>query len=840
MEKLPVDNPNPLLNVDCQALLDENRALKDENQALQDEVQKLRARLEEPEELKRTISEGDLDALVMPVSNEDLPVFTLADADSTFHTMAEIANEDIVVVDANFKITYVGKRLLDKTGYSQEEVIGRPWMHFVDREYKTFVKKKIKERRDGSNDSYEVKFIRRDSSPHWVLVSSKPLFDNDGKFKGAFAMLTDITERKQAEISLKKSESSLAQAQRIAHIGSWEWNIQTGDVHWSDELYFIYGVDKHTFIPTINSFADYIHPDDREFVYRIMNQIMSGEKSVNFDFRIISVDGSMHILNTIAEVIDFDENGKPRLLKGINQDITERKKVEEALRESEQRLQAILDGSDNAFYVKDLEGRFILINKHLEELLGMKRDGVYGKTDYDFFTPELADCYKVNDSRILASGVPEQLEEVADLVDGHHIFLANKFPLYDLHGKPYAICGISADITERKRIDEALKESEEKYRNIVETANEGIWVLDAKIKITYANTKMAEMLGYSPEEMIGKQGVYFVDNEYKKYTELRTEKRKQGIDEVHENKLVRKDGSTLWVLVNSKSLFDKAGKFTGILAMLTDITELKNAQEERERLLDHIQQEKDRLSALVNSITDEIWFADTQKNFALVNPSGLSEFGISTEEYIGVENLAKNLEVYRPDGSSRPIEEAPNLLALQGEVVKNQEEIIRTPVHGELRYRQVSASPVRDTNGNIIGSVAVVRDITELKEAEKALREAHDSLEERVKERTVELEKAYKSLKESENGLAEAQKIAHIGNWDWNIVTNALHWSDEIYRIFGCNPQEFGATYNAFLSYIHPDDREYVNNAVIEALNGKSYSIDHRVILADGEECIVH
>jgi PAS domain S-box-containing protein len=98
------------------------------------------------------------------------------------------------------------------------------------------------------------------------------------------------------------------------------------------------------------------------------------------------------------------------------------------------------------------------------------------------------------------------------------------------------------DITERKQIEEALNESEEKYRNIVETANEGIWILDADVRITYANNKIAEMLGYSPEEMIGKHGAYFVDDEYKKYTELRTEKRKLGIDEVHENKLVRKDG----------------------------------------------------------------------------------------------------------------------------------------------------------------------------------------------------------------------------------------------------------------------------------------------------------
>ena len=134
-----------------------------------------------------------------------------------------------------------------------------------------------------------------------------------------------------------------------------------------------------------------------------------------------------------------------------------RKQAKKALKESEQRLQAIIDGSDNAFYVKDLNGHFILINKHLEKLLGMKREEVIGKTDYDLFTPELADCYKMHDSKILETGVPEQLEEVSYLVDGWHTFLANKFPLYDLHGKSYAICGISTDITERKQTQLRLK-----------------------------------------------------------------------------------------------------------------------------------------------------------------------------------------------------------------------------------------------------------------------------------------------------------------------------------------------------------------------------------------------
>lgn len=109
-----------------------------------------------------------------------------------------------------------------------------------------------------------------------------------------------------------------------------------------------------------------------------------------------------------------------------------------------------------------------------------------------------------------------------------------------------------------------------------------------------------------------------------------------------------------------------------------------------------------------------------------------------------------------------------------------------------------------------------------------------------IKKRTEEIEKAYRSLKESEKCLAEAQKIAHLGSWNWNIVSNELYWSDEIYRIFGLSPQEFGATYDAFLSYVHPEDRDCVNNAVKGALEGKPYSIDHRIILKGGEERIVH
>ena len=122
----------------------------------------------------------------------------------------------------------------------------------------------------------------------------------------------------------------------------------------------------------------------------------------------------------------------------------------------------------------------------------------------------------------------------------------------------------------------------------------------------------------------------------------------------------------------------------------------------------------------MNSISDEVWFADPDGNFTLTNPSAAREFMLGkASDGVTVQQMASDLEVLRTDGSPRPMEEAPPLKALKGEVVKGQEEMVRTPANGELRFRQVNASPVRDAAGQIIGSVSIVRDITESKRAEK-------------------------------------------------------------------------------------------------------------------------
>jgi PAS domain S-box-containing protein len=154
------------------------------------------------------------------------------------------------------------------------------------------------------------------------------------------------------------------------------------------------------------------------------------------------------------------------------------------------------------------------------------------------------------------------------------------------------------------------------------------------------------------------------------------------------------------------------------LLMGAVVTERKRAEEDIRSLLRQVQADKDMQDRLLGNMSDEVWFADTTGHFTLANPAACKTFSLESASNTDIQQFAESLEVLRPDGSPRPVQEAPPLRALAGETVTDQEEIVRLPLSGELRYRLVNASPVRDAQRTVIGCVSVVRDITDRKRAE--------------------------------------------------------------------------------------------------------------------------
>ena len=232
-------------------------------------------------------------------------------------------------------------------------------------------------------------------------------------------------------------------------------------------------------------------------------------------------------------------------------------------------------------------------------------------------------------------------------------------------------------------------------------------------------------------------------------------------------------------------------------------------EEERRRLMAAVRPGRDTLSALIASITDEVWFADVNGHVTLVNPAVWREFG--AVDGAQAEDVAAGLEVYRGDGTPRPLSETPVLRALHGEIIRDEEEIIRTPVAGELRHRLVSGAPVRDADGRIIGSVCVVRDVTQAKRTEAALSES------------------------------EARLRFHLENtplavveWDADFVVT--RWAGEAESMFGWSASETVGRPIRDLGLIVEDDLHTVDAAMAKLTDGEHRQVvsSNRNLTRDG------
>jgi len=277
---------------------------------------------------------------------------------------------------------------------------------------------------------------------------------------------------------------------------------------------------------------------------------------------------------------------------------------------------------------------------------------------------------------------------------------------------------------------------------------------------------------------------------------------------------------------------------------VTQVLQRRKIEQERKLAEQELKASELRFKALVQDLESGVVLIDGESEFAIYNPAFLQIFNVSEQdlEHMKIQNLGWDMwDVVDKDGNALQFESHPVQYArINRKPVKNQVIGIRRYSHDDWVWTLASAEPLLNPDGSINIIICTFTDITQLKNTEDALKIANETLEEKVKERTVELEKAYSTLKEKEELLSDAQEMAHVGNWEQNFVTGKLHWSDEMYRIFGLKPQEFEVNYGLFLSYLHPDDQDYVDNSVKGALSGKPFSIDYRIILANGEERIAH
>ncbi len=276
---------------------------------------------------------------IRPFAEDALPTTLQPSPLHIYRQIVEGAEEGVWLVDQQWKTVYVNQRLAEMFGWPPDAMLGRPITDFMDDKGRKTVHTLIQRREAGIRESHEFRFVRSDGSDLWVFVATNPLVDNHGAFVGGVAMISDITERKHIEDTLRQEESILNEALDIARIGTYIWDLDTDALHASSQMYALAGIPPAAPSDTMTAvISTLIHPADRDWVMREITAMIEQGRTWPFEFRLVRPDKKTIWLRSGSR-LEFDDTGRPIRVIGVHHDITESKRST-ALMEARLRMTA--------------------------------------------------------------------------------------------------------------------------------------------------------------------------------------------------------------------------------------------------------------------------------------------------------------------------------------------------------------------------------------------------------------------------------------------------------------------------------------------------------------------
>src|SRR5258708_8097126 len=260
-------------------------------------------------------------------------------------------------------VDFLNQRWMDYAGLSLEEYVKEPTGPMHPEDIPRVLEKWRAQMAAGEGYEDEMRLRRADGEYRWFLVRTAPLRDEQGKLVKWYGVSIDIEDRKRAEEKLKQSESQLAEAQRLAHVGSWDYDLRTNSVTWSDELYRIFGAQPGQ-IEVAGDAMPFIHPDDRDLVFRTVKSAIKNREPYSFYYRVLRPHGDERIVHSHGFIVS-DENGDPIRVVGATQDVTELRRAEEELKAKSEQLRALSASLQSA---REEEG--IRIAREIHDELG--------------------------------------------------------------------------------------------------------------------------------------------------------------------------------------------------------------------------------------------------------------------------------------------------------------------------------------------------------------------------------------------------------------------------------------------------------------------------------------
>ena len=667
---------------------------------------------------------------------------------SAFFRTSAVGTSITRLIDGQF--VNINDAFLDLFGYTREEVIGQNYLKlgmWANPEDRAKLVEVMQEQ--GRIKDFETRFVSKSGEIRDVLISSEVIEAAGEQY--ILGLTFDITERKRIEEALRESEGKYRELVQNANSIILRMD-NMGNLTFFNEFaqnFFGYSEEEilgknvvGTVVPEVESTTG---RDLRSMIEDIAVNPYSYANNENENMR---RNGERVWIAWTNKPV-FDENGRIREILCIGNDITERKLAENALRESEERFSKFFHASPIGTCISRLsDGQFVNVNDAFLGFFGYTREELIGHSVLEL------GIWAHPESRAKVREILQEHGSIRDIEDqgvrksGEIIDLVGFGEMIVIAGEQYILSNVY-DITERKRIEEALRQSEETYRELVQNANSVIirWKRDGTI--IFFNEYAQKFFGYSAEEVIGKSVNILVPQHGSNGSNLTglvqdivnyPERYERNISEN-----ILRDGGRVWMAWTNRPVFDHDGQVVEILAVGTDITERKQAEVA-------LSLRESYVRAILENQPGLVWLKDKESRFLAVNHTFARSCGIeSTEKLLGKTDL----DIWPTELAEKHINEDKAVMTARAPVAV--EEIIS--VGGETKWFETFKTPVIDKDGEILGTTGYARDISERKLLEQALKKVNEGLEIQIEERTRELDAKTRRLEEFNAALRVLLKL---------------------------------------------------------------------------------
>ena len=559
----------------------------------------------------------------------------------------------------------------------------------------------------------ERRLLRGDGTAIWVAVTASVVRQPGGTLNGVLRMVEDITERRKAEEELRASEERFRVLIESAPVGIVVSTETESAILANPAMGHMLGIKESEILG--KRLTEYWYPGYAQEAGGSRAPLLSGETDrLQYQRLLQRADGAPLWVNVAASAIGTP-NG-PRLVMRVLEDITERKLAEEALRESEERFRVLFDSSSVGMTVSPLEGGTTQVNPALARMLGVETSSIIGKALSDYWYPghEQRDTGR---NQLLIAGEAEQVryERLLQRADGAPVWVNVTATVIDDPNGTRLILRAVEDITERKHAEDALRDSEERFRDLFEVAPVGIGLKDAENRLIAVNDELATIFGRSTEELIG--------NRLKDYlSPTAVLENKAGFARLvsgelenreFEHQWVRPDGEVFWGSGSERPIRAVDGEFRYSIIAIEEVTERKKVEQELRR-------NEEQLRVLFDVAPIGLTFKDKNNKIISSNPAAQQIFGRSQEELSGTslkEYLAPEYESQRAGSTAKVVSGEVDTISFERPYSKGD---------GTTIWARGVESAVRDSDGNYLFSIQAIEDITERRLAEQEIRESEE------------------------------------------------------------------------------------------------------------------